>query len=438
MIALLCAALMSHQSLPQGVSVPPPPILTGHWEGAFGRLGSVQPVEIDFNLRDGRLLGSYRIPHLGLANEPLTEVTHTDSTVRFHLIYGAFEMRLDSAHLELAGGNAAWNPAVTLHLRKAPATIPYDTSLVRVRSGDATIVGTLYLPRSRQRVPLVVVAGGSIQTTRQVWTYRAWADALARQNVAVLVYDRRGFGASTGDSTDVDLRTESGDVVAMVHALAGRREIDRSRIGVMGLSRGGWVAPLAASDSRAIRMLILESAPAVGVVEQELQRIRHTEQEDSITAADIQEAAEYERLWLRAAFDSVPWHAVDSANVRARTARWRSLVQIPESPQEVAWWRRNDLNQAGLLRSIDVPVLALFGDNDRIVPASENLPIMRRAFQAGGNRDVTIRLVPRGGHGLWANATLRGGEWEWPSGRWIWSAKAPGIFQEVGEWIVRH
>ncbi|HSU14094.1 alpha/beta hydrolase [Longimicrobium sp.] len=405
--------------------------VVGHWEGAFSRLGSVQRAEIDLRLEDGALAGTFRIGELGLAGEPLRDVEVTDSTVTFALLYGRFEMRIDSAAEELTGSNPRWNPVVDLHLKRALPEIVYDTETVRVGAAGATIAGMLYLPRRRGPAPLVVVAGGSEQTTRAQWEYRSWGDVLARHGIAAFVYDRRGHGASTGDSAHADLRDESADVVAMVDALARRPDIDRRRIAVLGTSRGGWVAPLAAAASREITVLLLECAPAVGVIEQELQRISHVEPDDSVSAGDIVQAAAYERFWLGAARGGAPWSVIDSASVAARAARWRSIAVIPDSAADVAWWVRNDFDQQALLRRIHIPVVAVFGAEDRTVPLAENLEPMRAALAAGGNREVTIRVIPEAGHGLWLFGRLRGGEWKWPAAYWRWARKAPGAFEAV-------
>ncbi len=429
------AALLVAASTPGGcvrcITTPTAERVVGHWEGAFTRLGSVQLAEIDLRMERGALAGTFRIPELGLAGEPLGDVVATDSTVSFQLLYGRFEMRIDSAAAELTGSNPRWNPVVGLHLKRATAEVAYDTETVRVPAAGATLAGTLYLPRRRGPAPLVVVAGGAEHTTRARWEYRAWGDVLARHGVAVFVYDRRGHGASTGDSAHVDLRAEGADVVAMVHALARRPDVDRGRIGVLGTSRGGWVAPLAAAASREVTVLLLECAPAVGVVEQELQRISHVQPDDSLSAADLAQAAAYERSWLRAALAGASWAEIDRASGAARAARWRGVAVVPDSAADVAWWVRNELDQRALLRRIHVPVVALFGAEDRVVPLAENLEPMRAALAAAGNRSVMLRVVPEAGHGLWLFGTLRGGEWKWPAAYWRWARKAPGAFDAV-------
>lgn len=424
-LALLIAASARDTAAAQRV--------VGHWEGAFSRMGSVQLAEVDLRMEHGALAGTYRIGELGLAGEPLRDVAVTDSTVAFRLLYGQFELRIDPAGAELTGSNPRWNPVVDLHLKRAAPVAAYDTQTVRVAAAGATIVGTLYVPRRRDAAPLVVVAGGSEQATRAGWEYRSWGDVLARHGVATFVYDRRGHGASTGDSAQTDLRVEAADVAAMVRALARRPDVDRRRIGVLGTSRGGWVAPLAAAASPEITVLLLECAPAVGVVQQELQRISRVEPGDSVSAADVAQAAAYERFWLRAALAGTPWRVIDSASVAARAARWHGIAAIPASPADVAWWVRNDFDQQALLRRIHIPVLALFAAEDRVVPLAENLEPMRAALAAAGNRDVTLRVIPEAGHGFWLFGTLRGGEWKWPAAYWRWARKAPGAFDAVIE-----
>src|SRR5262249_21635829 len=179
----------------------------GHWEGAFSRQGSTQQVALDIGPgrasgRDARELGgTFDIPELGLFGVGLDSLAVTDSTASFKLIYGTFHMQLHRADLQMTGENRDWGPPVTLHLRRAPRVSVMDTLSVGVQRAGANLRATLYLPRARQRVPAVIVAGGAVQTTRRMWEYRTWGNVLAARGIATLVYDRRGQGESTGDTT---------------------------------------------------------------------------------------------------------------------------------------------------------------------------------------------------------------------------------------------
>ena len=73
------------------------------------------------------------------------------------------------------------------------------------------------------------------------------ADYLTRRGIAVLRVDDRGVGKSSGDSTQASFDDMSGDVLAGIQYLKGRKEIDAKYIGVIGHSEGGMVGPLAAT-----------------------------------------------------------------------------------------------------------------------------------------------------------------------------------------------
>lgn len=408
-------------------------VLKGHWEGAFARNGSIQIVALDFA---SDRAGTFDIPELGCFGEPLDSVSATDSSAVFGLLYGTFRMRLHPADRQMTGENRAWGPPVSLHVKRTPRIAAYDTMAIAATRAGATIRATLYLPRARGHVPAVVVAGGSIQTTRARWEYCSWGPVLADRGIAVVVYDRRGHGASTGDTTDTDLKTEAADVLALVERLRRNPAIDPQRVGVMGLSRGGWVASWAAASSPHVGFLALECGPAVSATEQEMQRVTHTPLEDSLTTQDIEHAATYTRLTLDAALGKRAWADVERASAEAKNARWKGLVQIPDRPSNLDWWRRNDYDQAAVLRRVHMPVYAAFGESDVLVPPAENLEPMRQALSQDGNRRVRIDLFPGVGHGLYAHGHLVGDEWKWPRAFWVWSAKAPGAFENLGDWIL--
>jgi pimeloyl-ACP methyl ester carboxylesterase len=206
----------------------------------------------------------------------------------------------------------------------------------------------------------------------------------------------------------------------------------------MGMSRGGWVATWAAANSNQVKFLVLQSAPAVSVTEQEIQRVEHIAVEDSVTAQDVTSAAQFTRLLMRAVRDSTVWEEALRAGQAGRGKRWSQLVEIPEHASDLAWWRRNDYDQAAVLRRVHVPVLALFGTADRIVPMDLNAAPMRQALSEGGNTRVDIRSIPNANHGLYQYGRLEAHRWDWPTGYWVWAAKAPGVFEMIGDWVLRH
>lgn len=143
-----------------------------------------------------------------------------------------------------------------------------------LESRDARLSATLHLPPRQGPHPAVVLVHGSGRLTGGDVAGAALAP-LRRMGFAVLAYDKRGVGRSTGvysgigpaNSTEMfDLLAS--DALAAVHALRARRDIDPRRVGLLGYSQGGWIAPLAASRDPGVAFMISLSGPSVTVGEE--------------------------------------------------------------------------------------------------------------------------------------------------------------------------
>lgn len=156
-----------------------------------------------------------------------------------------------------------------------PVTIPgsrYAAQDVAFDSEGTTLRGTLYLPR--HPVAAVVLVHGSGQEKRMA----GFAARLANEGIAALTYDKRGVGASGGvyigpevgtnnvDPANLDLLAR--DANAAVRALSGRFRVLPGKIGLLGFSQAGWVIPLAATQNRSVKFMVMFSGPMVTTLEQ--------------------------------------------------------------------------------------------------------------------------------------------------------------------------
>jgi len=426
--------------------------LAGHWEGAFVRLNSIQTVGLDITTEGGGARGTYDIPDLGLYGEPLTEVASapaeaasTPPTFSFKLLYGVFSMHVHGDIAEMTGANGAWDPPVALHLKRVPQASPTMVrEEVRFRNGPVSLAGTLLKPRTPGPHPAIVLVHGSGAQGRKVWAYRSLGEIFARRGIAALVYDKRGVGASTGDAEASSFEDLAGDAAAAFELLAHRSDIDRNRIGMLGSSQGGWLAPLAASRLRKVAFLILNKGAAVDVEEQEVERVEYgMRSEGKFSEPDIAAALAYTRLVFRVAASGADgsgdgWPELQAATARARGARWADQVQLAESEKDVAGWRIQRFDPAPILKRTRVPVLALFGEKDTFVPPAENADLMRAYLREAGNTDVTIVVIPGLGHSSFAGQSLRGGDWHWPYGYWVWDKQSPAFMETVMGWLSAH
>ena len=139
-----------------------------------------------------------------------------------------------------------------------------DNGNFAVSNGSVTIAGTLDLPSTQGPHPVIIIVPGSGMSTRED---AGLATALfVPQGIAVLRYDKRGVGESTGvfeapgAETSVRIFADlASDVVALISFLKSLPEIDAEQIGLFGSSQGGWIVPLVASQSDDVAFTICAS-----------------------------------------------------------------------------------------------------------------------------------------------------------------------------------
>lgn len=260
-----------------------------------------------------------------------------------------------------------------------PAGAPYSAQDVTIRTAAGiTLRGTLTLPQraSGARVPAVVTITGSGPQDRDaspqgLMAYRPFyqlADTLGRRGIAVLRLDDRGAGSDMGplSVTTADLAEDTRAAVAW---LRGRAEIDPRRIGLVGHSEGGTIAPMvAASDSAIAAIVIMGGSVSRG-----------------------REIITFQQRYV-----------VDSMAKLRGAQRDAVLAQYARNTDSVAAampWMKFFLDYDGSATAARVraPVLILHGEKDYQVPVAE-AERTAAAVRAGGNHEVTVRLFPGMNH----------------------------------------
>lgn len=273
------------------------------------------------------------------------------------------------------------------------------------------LAGTLTLPAGDGPHPAVMLITGSGAQDRDetIFGHKPFfviADHLTRRGIAVLRVDDRGVGGSSGKTAEVTSEDFAADVKAGIEFLKKQPEIDARRIGLVGHSEGGIIAPLVAVESREVACIVLlagSGLPGDKIMPMQMEAILHAagKSEDLIKRQLQAQRILLERLT----------EGADEETVRAAL---RELVetQLPPAPGEsepeaeqvasvveralprlrspwMRWFLRHD--PRGVLKRVECPVLALIGGLDLQVPPKENLPEIEKALRAGGNREVTVK-----------------------------------------------
>ena len=415
--------------------------LAGHWDGAFDRLGSVQPVSIDLRAEaGGKLSGTFDIPELGLYGQPVTDITFDGTALSVHLLYGVFSLVPDTTGNELTGENPRWKPVVNLHLKRGMRVTSYRSSEITVRNGPIRLAATLYEPLGPSRSPLVVIIPGSRSDGRAAFEYCGYGPMLAQQGIAVAVYDKRGSGASTRTAGDPTFADYAADANALVNTLRLRPGIDASRVGLGGASQGGWIAPLAARTNKNVRFLILFAGPAVSVERQENDRVAAAMSDRGASASDTTQALAFTKTIFDVASRRAPLTELKARfdAIQNTKPAWLDVLSLPDNGESlqrfVAGWKRILYDPQASLRATKIPVLSLFGDADDMVTPEDNVPLMRE-YLSGNDPHDSVVVVRGANHGLFTGQMLLGGDWDWPAKFWHWDRRAPQLLPAIVDWI---
>jgi uncharacterized protein len=256
---------------------------------------------------------------------------------------------------------------------------------------------------------------------------------LVRRGVAVLGYDKRGVGGSTGDWRAASFDDLAGDVVAAFEYLASRPDVDRAQIGVLGWSQAGWVMPLAAVRAKDIAFLISVSGPGVPAAETTIDQARGEMAARGMPPQAVAQVVGLMQLQYAFARTGRGWedYAAARRNVAARMggAPPETFPGARDHPHWQVIRRLYFYDPAPTLRQLRTPVLALFGELDDNVLAQKNQAAWEAALAAGGNRDFTVRVLPKANH-LQLEAEV-GSNAEMPSLRRF----VPAYFAVIQDWL---
>jgi dipeptidyl aminopeptidase/acylaminoacyl peptidase len=261
------------------------------------------------------------------------------------------------------------------------------------------------LPPGERPFPAAVIAQGSGGSDRSNQWSRDIAEELVRHGVAVLLTDKRGSGASDGDWRTASFADLAEDVVAGVAFLRRRSDVDSGRVGVVGLSQGGQVVPIAAASSDQIAFVINVSGKAVGFAEGSFLEMSNTARQAGLGVPDVQEVIRVNLAAVRY-LTTGDWDQYAQARERAlQTGAQRIAAGFPALASEPIWtFLRAVVTYDPLAYWVQVtqPVLVVYGeeDEDNNVPVRESVRRLEHVFRSANKTNHKILTVPGAGHGI--------------------------------------
>jgi len=401
---------------------------TGNWMGALQLTGrSLRVIFKISKASDGTFSGKMDSPDQGAKDIPMDQVTITDKKLKITAaaIRGQYDGELQSDNDTITGTWQQGGMTFPLELKriqeipevKRPQNpqkpYPYLEEEVTFDNKQAgfALAGTLTYPKSGGPFAAVILISGSGAQDRDetIFNHKPFlvlADHLTRQGYAVLRYDDRGTAKSKGSRATATTQDFAQDTEAAVDYLKTRKEIDSRRIGLLGHSEGGLVAPMLAAQNK-VAFIIMLAGPGVTGEDILLAQIEALSRLAGENDQAIKENLAVQKnifAILRSEPDNEKAVPVLRQTLQAIREKKSAEEQKAMSDQVIdmqikqltSTWYRYFLtyDPRPALKKVTCPVLALNGEKDAQVPPKQNMPEIDKALKAGGNRNYTVKELP--------------------------------------------
>ncbi len=402
--------------------------LQGSWQGTL-KISTVE-LRIVFNINvEADTLSSATLdsPDQGAFGIKVDRVIFSDDKVRFDVkaIGGYYEGTFNNENMQIDG---MWNQggqSLPLLLKYSEVKVelkrpqepkppyPYNEEEVTYTNEDAgiTLAGTLTTPKTGGPFPAVILISGSGPQNRdeELLGHKPFfviADHLTKNGIAVLRFDDRGVGESTGDHSKANSEDFSTDVLAGIEFLKTREDISKNKIGLVGHSEGGMIAPIVASKSDDVAFIVLLAGPGIpgdqililqseliskaeGTSEEEIKKNLDLSKKmyDIIkTTPDDSTAKEK----LVAVFEQYYNNLTEEEKTELGDVE---MLKTQQSKILLSPWFRYFLSfdPALYLKKVKCPLLALNGENDLQVPPKENLSAIEKILTEAGNKNFVTK-----------------------------------------------
>jgi pimeloyl-ACP methyl ester carboxylesterase len=451
-LAALCLCL-----LPALVSQTPAAPIDGDWAGALSVNTLKLRVVIKLATTADGLSASLQSPDqspqwIKASNAKLKD---NELSLGFTQINATYSGKLSADQTQFEGyfmQNGATIP-LTLTLvtsatqleRKRPqmpeAPFPYTSENLNYSSGDNVLAATLTLPKGKGPFPAVILICGSgphdrDETLMGHKPFLVLADALTRRGIAVLRTDKRGVGRSTGNYATATTADFADDAEAGLNYLLRRQEIDAKRIGLLGHSEGGDIAPMVAARNANVAFVIMLAGPAIPGDQLIVEQTRALALASGVERQVADKSADTEAKLVAIVKAEQPAAVRDKALHDALTAyglsgeKLEANLKVLTSPWYVEFLR---YDPASNLAKLQVPLLALYGEKDLQVPPAVNAPALKKILDAAGGKQYVMVVYPGLNHLFQTAKTGLPSEY----GE-IEETIAPEVLKKIGDWVLAH
>jgi hypothetical protein len=387
--------------------------ITGDWQGELKFQGNALGINFHINKTENGFASTMDVPLQGVEGYKSDATTYIDSLLTIQIkelgiqyqgklalkdtIVGNFSQNGMSFKLNLKRGNNLPN-------RPQEPKPPYDYVIKEVSykstTDDVVLAGTLSLPKGDGPFPAVMLLSGSGPQDRNssIFGHKPFlllAHELTQSGIAVLRFDERGVGESGGRTSEMTMATQMGDAQAGINYLLSNNQINRTKIGLLGHSLGGILAPKLAIEND-IDFLVLLAAPGVNGDAMMLKQRKDLLKLRGATDKQIEGTnGMLASLYSELRKSSLEDEALKTELQKKLAIKYETTLPVKELNEMVNSIVDNEelmailkSSPANYFQKVSCPVLALNGSKDFQVSAKENLAAIEKALSDGGNTAI--------------------------------------------------
>lgn len=241
------------------------------------------------------------------------------------------------------------------------------------------LAGTLYKPGGKDPSPALVIVHPASAAERTDPFYEHLKSELPQHGIAVLIFDRRGSGASDGNFETANFEDLAGDVISAVEYLQSRPDIDKNKIGLHGTSQGAWIAPIAAARKPDIAFIVAVSASGVSPADQMNYGVAF-----HLAQAGFEPTFVAKAIQLRNLVNEYFRGHVSREDAQAELSRFENELwyekaylylssELPEDITQSKWHYEMDYEPLSVWKEVKQPTLFLFAQVDEWVPIDQSM-----------------------------------------------------------------
>jgi uncharacterized protein len=408
--------------------------ITGKWNGILKVQGTQLKIVFNISKTDNGYTSTMDSPDQKASGIPTTltsfensklKIVITNAQIEFegvlgidNIIIGNFKQGGQSIPLNLSKGTV--EKEIIIRPQEPSKPYPYISEEVTFENkGEGiNLAGTLSLPKKEGIFPAVILITGSGPQNRdeEILGHKPFlvlSDFLTKNGIAVLRFDDRGTALSKGDYKSATTIDFSEDVEAALQFLLSRKEINKNKIGLIGHSEGGIIAPIVASKSKDIAFIVLLAGTGIPGDKLLLLQQQLIGKASGISDENLQKSKTSNKEAFKIVKNSTNSEQlkIDLTNYMRQSLKANPQSEKPQGisdddfinlqvNQYISPWMQYFIkfDPALTLEKVKCPVLAINGEKDLQVPPKENLEAIKKALNKGGNKKVTTKQISNLNH----------------------------------------